>query len=56
MDETTHPNLWGVSEFSPVIEAFDKGIHSIIIGEKSPEEVASDVQRIKEREMAKRAK
>lgn len=56
MEQTTHPNVWGVSEFSPVIEAFDKGIHSIIIGEKSPEEVASDVQRIKVREMAKRAK
>jgi len=54
MESTTHPNIWGVSEFPTVIEAFDKGIQSIIIGEKSPEEVASEVQKIKERELAKR--
>jgi len=54
MDYATHPNVWGVSEFSLVIEAFDRGIQSIIIGEKSPEQVANEVQKIKEREMAKR--
>ncbi len=54
MDSATHPNVWGVSEFSPVIEAFDKGIQSIIIGEKTPEQVAAEVQRIKERELAKK--
>jgi hypothetical protein len=41
-----------VSEFPAVIEAFDKGIQSIIIGEKTPEQVAAEVQRIKERELA----
>jgi len=56
MDSTTHPSVWGVSEFSPVIEAFDKGIQSIIIGEKTPEQVASEVQKIKERELAKKRK
>ncbi len=54
MDYATHPNVWGVSEFSPVIEAFDKGIQSIIIGEKTPEQVATEVQKIKERELAKK--
>ncbi|PIP18603.1 MAG: hypothetical protein COT38_05245 [Candidatus Omnitrophica bacterium CG08_land_8_20_14_0_20_41_16] len=54
MDSATHPRVWGVSEFSPVIEALDKGIQSIIIGEKTPEEVAGEVQRIKERELKKR--
>ncbi|MFA5349751.1 MAG: extracellular solute-binding protein [Candidatus Omnitrophota bacterium] len=54
MDNATHPNVWGVSEFSPVIEALDKGIQSIIIGEKTPEEVAAEVQRVKERELAKK--
>ena len=49
----THPNVWGVSEFSAVIEAFDKGIQSIIIGEKTPEQVASEVQAVKQRELAK---
>ncbi|MFH1457950.1 MAG: extracellular solute-binding protein [Candidatus Omnitrophota bacterium] len=50
----THPNVWGVSEFSTVIEAFDKGIQSIIIGEKTPEQVAKEVQAVKERELAKK--
>jgi len=54
MDYATHPNVWGVSEFSLVIEALDRGIQSIIIGEKSPEQVASEVQEIKIREMAKK--
>jgi len=54
MELTTHPNVWGVSEFPQVIEAFDKGIQSIIIGEKTPEQVAGEVQKIKERELAKR--
>ena len=54
MDNATHPNVWGISEFSLVIEAFDKGIQSIIIGEKTPEQVAQEVQKVKERELAKK--
>jgi ABC-type glycerol-3-phosphate transport system substrate-binding protein len=54
MDYATHPNVWGVSEFSLVIEAFDRGIQSIIIGEKTPEQVAAEVQKVKEREIVKR--
>ncbi|MCX5697021.1 MAG: extracellular solute-binding protein [Candidatus Omnitrophica bacterium] len=54
MDHATHPSFWGVSEFPAVIEALDKGIQSIIIGEKTPEQIASDVQKVKERELAKR--
>jgi ABC-type glycerol-3-phosphate transport system substrate-binding protein len=54
MELTTHPNVWGVSEFPVVIEAFDKGIQTIIIGEKTPERVAAEVQKIKERELAKK--
>ena len=54
MDYATHPNLWGVSESSPVIEAFDRGIQSIIIKEKTPQQVAAEVQKIKERELAKK--
>ncbi|MDD5432965.1 MAG: extracellular solute-binding protein [Candidatus Omnitrophica bacterium] len=56
MEYATHPNVWGVSEFPVVIEAWDKGIQSIIIGEKTPEQVATEVQRIKERELAKKKK
>jgi len=54
MDSAIHPDTWGISESSLVIESFDRGIQSIIIGEKTPEQVASEVQEIKERELAKK--
>ncbi|MCX5705728.1 MAG: extracellular solute-binding protein [Candidatus Omnitrophica bacterium] len=54
MDNATHPNAWEVWEASTVIEARDKGIQSIIIGEKTPEQVASEVQKVKVRELAKK--
>jgi ABC-type glycerol-3-phosphate transport system substrate-binding protein len=54
MDYATHPNVWGVSEFSLVTEVFDRGLQSIIIGEKTPEQVAAEVQEIKERQLAKK--
>ena len=54
IEVSTHPNVWGVSEFPAVIEAFDKGIQSIIIGEKSPEQIAKYVQSVKERELARK--
>lgn len=54
MEHTTHPSTWGVSEYPAVIEALDKGIQSIIIGERTPKQVAQEAQRIKERELAKK--
>jgi ABC-type glycerol-3-phosphate transport system substrate-binding protein len=54
MELATHPNTWEASEFPAVIEAFDKGIQSIIIGEKTPQAVAAQVQKIKERALAKK--
>ncbi|HOX55161.1 MAG TPA: extracellular solute-binding protein [Candidatus Omnitrophota bacterium] len=54
MDYTTHPSIWGISEFPVVTEALDKGIQSIIIGEKTPQSVAAEVQKIKERELARK--
>ncbi len=53
---TTHPNLWGVSEFHLVTETLERGIQSIIIGEKTPEQVAGEVQKVKERELLKKRK
>lgn len=53
MDRVTHPNNLNVSEFPKVIEARDKGIQSIIIGEKTPEEVALEVQAVKIKELQK---
>ncbi len=54
MNNTTHPTIWPYNEDALVIEAFDKGIQSIIIGEKTPEQVAQDVQTVKDRQMAKK--
>ncbi len=54
MDRTTHPSVLPVAEFPRVIESFDKGIQSIITGEKTPEQVAKEVQKVKEREMGER--
>ena len=51
MDSITHPNVWGVEEFPVVIETFNKGIQYIIIGERTPEELAQEVQQIKVREL-----
>ncbi len=54
VDNSTHPNVWGVSEFPAVIETLDRGLQSIILGEKTPEQVAAEVQKTKERELAKK--
>jgi len=54
MDLATHPNTWGVSEFSQVSETFDRGIQSIIIGEKTPEQVANEVQITKNRVLSEK--
>jgi len=56
MDYATHPNVWGAAEFPLVTEAFDRGIQSIIIAKKTPEQVAAEVQKIKEKELARRRK
>ncbi|MBI2104271.1 MAG: extracellular solute-binding protein [Candidatus Omnitrophica bacterium] len=55
MDQTVHPRLFSVQEESTVIEAFDKGIQSILIGEQTPEEVAARVQQTKQHEARQRA-
>ncbi|MDD5006326.1 MAG: extracellular solute-binding protein [Candidatus Omnitrophica bacterium] len=56
MNQTTHPNVWPVQEFPAVIERMDKGVQSIIIGEKTPEELSREIQSIKENELAKARK
>jgi raffinose/stachyose/melibiose transport system substrate-binding protein len=53
METSTHPTTWSVNEDPLVVEAFDKGIQAIIIGERTPEQVAADVQVVKDRQMAK---
>jgi ABC-type glycerol-3-phosphate transport system substrate-binding protein len=56
MERATHPNTWGITESPQVTEVFTKGIQSIIIGEKSPQDVAQETQKVKEKEMAKKAR
>jgi len=53
MDQSTHPNIWPLNEDPSVSEAFDKGIQDIIIGEKTPEQVALDVQQVKDLQSSK---
>jgi ABC-type glycerol-3-phosphate transport system substrate-binding protein len=56
VEHTTHPSIWPLNEDPLVIEAFDKGIQAIIIGDKTPVEIAEQVQSVKERQMKKAAK
>lgn len=56
METATHPNIYPIHESPSVTEAFDKGIQSILIGEKTPEQIAKDVQKAKEKELAKDGK
>lgn len=54
MDNTTHPTIWPLGEDALVKERFDRGLQSIIIGEKTPQELAVEVQEVKERQMEKK--
>jgi ABC-type glycerol-3-phosphate transport system substrate-binding protein len=54
LELTTHPYTWSISEYPQVIETMGKGIQSIIIKEKTPEQVAFEVQEVKERESARK--
>lgn len=49
LETATHPNIWPVEEDSRVIEIMDKGLQQIVLGEKTPEEVATKIQNTKNR-------
>ncbi|MDP8212883.1 MAG: extracellular solute-binding protein [Candidatus Zapsychrus exili] len=53
MDYTTYPSIWEYNEAALVSEKFNRGIQSIIIGEKTPQEVAEEVQAVKQKELEK---
>lgn len=55
-NQTTHPTIWRYNESALVTDAFDKGIQSIIIGDKTSEQVARDVQAVKQKIMSKEKK
>jgi ABC-type glycerol-3-phosphate transport system substrate-binding protein len=50
MDETTHPSQWPAIELPTVTEALGKGIQSILIGEKTPLQVAEDLESLKKQQ------
>lgn len=56
IEGTIHPSTYPVHESHMVSEAWAKGIQSILIGEKTPEQVAAEVQGVKEREIARKSK
>ncbi len=56
METSTHPRTWPVSEDPLVSEALLKGIQAIMIGESTPEQVAEEVQKVKDRQMQKSQK
>jgi len=51
MEHLTHPTLWPVEEDAVVKEKFTKGLQSILIGEKTPQQVAQDIQAAKTRQV-----
>lgn len=48
-DKLTHPNVWPKNEDSRVIEVINRGLQQIVMGRKSPQEVAQEIQSVKER-------
>ncbi len=50
MDVTVHPRLFSAQEDGTVLEAFGKGIQSILIGEATPAQVAANVEQVKQRQ------
>jgi len=49
MEQATHPSLWPVHEKSTALDAFNIGLQSIVLGTKTPQQVAREVQEVKER-------
>lgn len=49
LNSLTHPNLWSYNEDYRVLEVMNKGLQQIVMGIKAPQEVAQEIQRVKER-------
>jgi raffinose/stachyose/melibiose transport system substrate-binding protein len=49
LDHLTHPDAWPINENSRVLEIMNRGLQQIIMGIKSPQEVAQEIQQVKER-------
>jgi len=53
MAYATHPTILPLEEDGLVRERFDKGLQAIVIGEKTPEQLARELQELKVRQMAR---
>jgi ABC-type glycerol-3-phosphate transport system substrate-binding protein len=49
LNNLTHPNNWPANEDYRVTEVFNKGLQEIVMGLKSPEQLAKEVQEVKQR-------
>jgi ABC-type glycerol-3-phosphate transport system substrate-binding protein len=48
-ENVTHPSSWPIMESPGIIEAFDKGIQLILIGAKTPQGLAEELEKLKAR-------
>lgn len=53
LDILTHPNIWPYNEDSRVLEVMNVGLQQIVMGIKSPQEVAQEIQAVKTRVLQK---
>ncbi len=53
MDNATHPTIWELNEQAVVADRYGRGIQAILLGKKTPEQVAQEIQDVKVREMEK---
>lgn len=53
LNSLTHPNIWPYNEDSRVIEILNKGLQQIVMGIKTPEEIAVEIQEVKKRTIFK---
>jgi len=56
MDFVTHPTMWPEEEDAVVKERFVKALQALIIGEKTPQQAADEVQKVKARQMERARK
>ncbi|MBN2482893.1 MAG: extracellular solute-binding protein [Candidatus Omnitrophica bacterium] len=49
LEKLTHPNVWPKNEDARVIEVMNRGLQQIIMGLKTPQGVAQEIQAVKER-------
>lgn len=56
MEHATHPTIWKLIEQPVVTERYGKGLQAILLGKKTPQQVAQEIQEVKVREMAKAAR